>query len=316
MGAKTFVHGLLFHENQPLSSHSVRFFVRFPLYAKNFLQKIVFFIELSVILYMKALNSPENILFILTKKQEGLNNTQISKLLGVSNTLVNNFFKERGQSKKRNSWKEKNLNFFEEINSPESAYYLGWLASDGFVQTKTSTVGITLQARDKDVLEKLSSFIYKEKPLLFKKRQKPHWQDTYSLLIYGKKFCYDLKKFGIIDRKSFSIGISELIPKEFLKFFIRGFFEGDGCIYFSAKKNCCCFYTASDQMASDLKKILYSEIKLITKEYINKKKPNFHTITVQGKSNCFLFLNWLYSDLNELFLKRKYERYLTVTHPL
>ena len=88
-----------------------------------------------------------------------------------------------------------NENFFEEINTPEKAYFLGLLYADGTnVQLPTTkTMSITLQEQDVSILERFKKALNSEYPLLFLERQNTNF-NYYRLYVYGNKICDDLTK--------------------------------------------------------------------------------------------------------------------------
>ena len=67
--------------------------------------------------------------------------------------------------------------FFDEINTQEKAYVLGFLFADGYNYEKRGVVSLSLQEKDKEILDKISKSGYeslssKEKEFLFKMSKK------------------------------------------------------------------------------------------------------------------------------------------------
>ncbi|MDP2157257.1 MAG: hypothetical protein Q8K68_06075, partial [Nitrospirota bacterium] len=54
----------------------------------------------------------------------------------------------------------------------------------------------------------------------------------YRLQIGSKEWFLDLLKLGFVPHKSNSMQFPE-VPRKFLGHFVRGYFDGDGCVYFS-----------------------------------------------------------------------------------
>ena len=79
--------------------------------------------------------------------------------------------------------------YFEVIDTPNKAYSLGLIYSDGNVSKNGTQFSISLQARDRDVLDKLNAEFGGNRPLQFLELSKKNinWQDQYVLCIACKK---------------------------------------------------------------------------------------------------------------------------------
>ena len=121
---------------------------------------------------------------------------------------------------------------FNEINTQEKAYVLGLWYADGFVTYNTETssyfAGIKLKIDNIDLLEKIKQFF----PFFVLQTT----ENVCVLRCNKREFCEDLIKNGVFPNKS---GINKnklsfpLIKVSFYNHFIRGYFDGDGSIYFS-----------------------------------------------------------------------------------
>lgn len=114
--------------------------------------------------------------------------------------------------------------FFEKIDSPEKAYWFGFIAADGNIFGSALQIG--LHIKDKHHLEKISKRMNFSGPISPKKENK--------CLFYlnRKKVVDDLKNLGLTENKTFKIDnhIFDKVPNEFLNAAIHGYFDGDGCI--------------------------------------------------------------------------------------
>lgn len=119
-----------------------------------------------------------------------------------------------------------------EIDTPDKAYLLGLWFADGFVTydpSKSSYFsGIKLHVKDLELLKK----IMKKFPFFVIAFEK----NCCTLRCNQRKFCEDLMKNGVYPNKS---GVNKdllkfpEIPYELYSHFIRGYFGGDGSIFFS-----------------------------------------------------------------------------------
>lgn len=125
--------------------------------------------------------------------------------------------------------------------SNKMAYVLGFLYADGNVvdATKSSrTQYIQFSSKDKDILIDIRNILQSEHSIRYRK---PRWNrhidgkvyrssEMFVLRIGNKKMFNDLKKIGLIPNKSKIIRFPD-ISKKYLNHFIRGYFDGDGCVY-------------------------------------------------------------------------------------
>lgn len=127
-----------------------------------------------------------------------------------------------------------NESIFEEIDDGLKAYWLGFLAADGYLYSgKTARyIGLGLAKRDLNHIKKFKKFIDADYKIV-----KCDYHNSYSLRISNKKFCDDLRKHGIIERKSNkNYFLINFCKYEYRDFFIAGFFGGDGSIFLYIRK--------------------------------------------------------------------------------
>lgn len=199
-----------------------------------------------------------------------------------------------------------NESFFEKIDTEEKAYFLGFLYADGYLNYKHKILGISLQERDKDILEKLRIIIGSSKPLVFREwiSKHPTWQNSYVLEVYGIKICEDVIKLGCVPKKSLILQFptENQVPNHLLRHFVRGYFDGDGSIGNTT-------HIVSSMM------FLNSLQNLLNKMGIESKISNMacNSITkdlaMNKKLSAIKFLDWIYQD-STIYLNRKYDKYL------
>lgn len=125
--------------------------------------------------------------------------------------------------------------------TPESAYWAGFIASDGCVQGRQLTVSISLS--DRSHIEKLRVFLGSshkivvrpacDMPFIKSLGYAPKNNGLASLKISSQQIVDDLAAFGILQRKSYSLSIKRL---EMNSHFWRGMVDGDGSIGISDSK--------------------------------------------------------------------------------
>lgn len=144
----------------------------------------------------------------------------------IGEKILTQWLKEIGPLRELGSWARKyncNENFFEEVNAPEKAYWLGFIAADGFL-TDRKRLGIALANKDESHLRLFCDAI--ESNFKFSS-----FRNAKMLWVARKKIYFDLKKLGISERKTASLSgdIFNYVPEKFMSAFMLGYFDGDGC---------------------------------------------------------------------------------------
>jgi hypothetical protein len=210
--------------------------------------------------------------------------------------------------------------YFKVINSEDKAYYLGLLYADGYNDTIKRSVRLSLQKDDKKILDLFKTYLKTDKPLRFCQRslKNPKWSDVYTLDIENKQISIDLHNLGCVKAKTFLIEFPNFLENKYISHFIRGYFDGDGCITYSKPKKIT--HNKSMQISFVgtysflmslqeifIKELNYSYVKF-TKRYKNKN-DNIYTLAYGGNIKISKFKTWLYKDAH-IFLDRKYDKFL------
>lgn len=102
-----------------------------------------------------------NINYIIEKYNAGISGIEIAKKLNVKPYVIYRILNKHNVKTRSNKVNSRKFycdeNSFSEINSEESAYWLGFMYADGYV-TKEGYVGLALSIIDKDHLEKFNNF--------------------------------------------------------------------------------------------------------------------------------------------------------------
>jgi intein-encoded DNA endonuclease-like protein len=249
------------------------------------------------------------------------NLTKIAKKYTVNKNTVVYYFKKYNivyNSKIRNYGV--NHDYFSEINE-EVFYWAGFIAADGCISIRkkfnNQNLIINLGEKDLSHLERFKSHIKSYHPIKKKtvKNSKinPKWNDrnTYCLTISSKKIFEDLKKFGIGPNKSASYDMPEwLINHGLISHFMRGYFDGDGCIYINKPSNKIKVNQArlsvigSEKFINNFCNIIYNKLSITNKSISFRNKMT--VITYGGNNLTYIVGKFLYENAN-VFLKRKQE---------
>jgi intein/homing endonuclease len=214
-----------------------------------------------------------------------------------------NFLKiYRGTQKRVCTYKKYaiNENFFSFIDSFEKAYILGFLFADGSNDISRNRVRLTLNKIDLEILKKIKKLIQPKKPLYKNK-------DCYEFCISSSKISKDLYALGCVNNKTHILKFP-LINESLISHFIRGYFDGDGCVSIGRRKDNNNSYhriniAGTLDMLINIQKILVKELNFnFTK--IQKNKNTF-ILEYSGRLNCKKFEKYIYKDAT-LFLTRKF----------
>lgn len=154
----------------------------------------------------------------------------------VKNILKAYNIQSRNLSQARNNYLKQTLNerAFEEISTPEQAYWLGVMYSDGFISKAnkyTNYFGLTVSSKDKEWLGKFKKFLnYNGNIHDYVTGEGSYKPGTeYSRLKIGNnKIVADLERLGVVEHKTKIINKMPNIP--FKDDFIRGYIDGDGSL--------------------------------------------------------------------------------------
>lgn len=128
-----------------------------------------------------------------------------------------------------------NLNYFSKIDTPEKAYWLGFIAADGAVSG--TSLSVQLQAQDKQHLQKFSDAINGN--LTIQEINGINNFGTkyqhYRIAIKSQQYIDDLKQYNITNTKSMTLKPPK-ISDIFIPYWIMGIIDGDGSITYNRDK--------------------------------------------------------------------------------
>lgn len=203
-----------------------------------------------------------------------------------------------------------NMNYVLPIKDKEIAYYLGFLWADGFIRDRG--VQIEIQKHDGDILYNIIKSFGK-----FKTRTRLRKDRTVPVLNISV-FCNYFYKFLMendyhIKSQVSPTKILSKISEELKPYFYRGWVDGDGCFYIKAP--CVQFKLAGsyDQDWSEFESLLNRlNIRYKLKKTITKKGHKSSIIRITSRYDIKLLCEYLYKNNDEIYLKRKYNKYLEI----
>lgn len=211
-----------------------------------------------------------------------------------------------------------NEHIFDNIDTEEKAYWLGWLFSDGYNHYSKCTVSLRVQEEDIEILYKFQKFLQTDTPIhtYSIKTNTNKLQRNYSdLTLCSPYFSERLADLGCIQAKTLILKFPD-IPNYLYQHFIRGYFDGDGCFSVTKRNNRKSPNSLTYQfnivgMPDFLLKVqdIIVQNTGVKKLSLKVRKGNKAvTIHYNGHNVCKSILDYLYKDAS-VYLNRKYEKY-------
>lgn len=223
-----------------------------------------------------------------------------------------------------------NEKYFEKIDTERKAYWLGFLYADGHIEPiyrkdriKAFRIELALSILDKNHLKNFIKDLSSD-VLITERKQTLNGKeyDSCRVRINNTKICRDLMVLGCSTKKSLTLEFPNIniVPDELLSHFIRGYFDGDGCIHYSERP----YVDKRNSKEYINKQIILSIVgtKIFLDEIINKlnynvqfefvKKPNCgkaSEIRVCKHEDIIYFYNYIYDDAT-IFLDRKKDKFI------
>jgi len=247
--------------------------------------------------------------------------TKIAEMLGTYPLKISRILDKLGIEKRRmgplvgnvNSRKYNlNTRFFYDYHDETFIYFLGLLYADGNNDSATNhCICIGLQESDADILEKINKIVYgNQKPL---KIYSPSAgskgrKNMVVLAIYNKEISDHLHELGLMPNKTFKLVFPRWLGKDMHRHFIRGYFDGDGCITIQYKySNRGVFrILGTYRMMSSFSKIIHRQCGV---NATMKSRGEIFELRVAGNIQILRVFKWMYKDSN-IYMDRKYCKFV------
>lgn len=205
-----------------------------------------------------------------------------------------------------------NENYFEEIDCDLKAYLLGFFLADGCITMNSGCknsykLSINISEIDKELVKLYQKTICPNNKIIISNytkgaiNRKPTWQIKWT----SNKMKTDLEKFNISLRKTNDLTFEFPFDKLETKFhfsFIRGFFDGDGCLSYEKDK-------------TDFKFLFYATSKLfleqIGKLFQNEFEIKYSISGVKKKNLILYCLSFNSNQKRRSFIEKVYDKMYT-----
>lgn len=231
-----------------------------------------------------------------------------------------------------------NFHYFDKIDSPNKAYWLGFIWADGYIAKRerkmpNGNIGIeynlklSLMQNDAAHVEKFLKDIESNYPVNFyktngfNKNVEAIEARAFITNIYMCGFLYE--ELGIQPRRNDASKVINHIPEELHKYFILGLFDADGS--FTAYHNDSYGEKLNVSFGGSKSVLRFVENHLLKHHIVNNKvdkhklyqrhkgkDDNWLSLNYAGKQQGMKILNYLYDS--PIYLDRKYEKYLSIPY--
>jgi DNA-binding transcriptional regulator WhiA len=233
----------------------------------------------------------EQIASLYVKRRKSVK--EIAEVVSLSTKQVRNILRDQNvvlEGKRRTNGYEIDVDFFKSW-TPEMAYVLGFILTDGCVSGNS----VTIAQKEREILERIGSAMKSNYPI-------KQSRNIYTLSISRKSIVEDLAALGITEKKSLTVEFLQ-VPHEYLHHFIRGVVDGDGWVQDRG-------YVLNVTSASPMFAYYLHELFNLCK--FNRritKQSGAYRVWVSGKEDVIRLGRWLYRGSSDLYLPRKRERF-------
>lgn len=236
---------------------------------------------------------------------------ELAEHFGVTERQLRGHINNMGWTKQA----KKDDKYFACIDSAQKAYWLGLMYADGYLsyhpERRTYEVAIELQDADLPTLEAFRKDLGLDCVIYHKEQDKSYLGYDYHtssnlLRIYSRRMCEDLIRAGVGVHKTYSSEYPVL--DDFHNSFVRGFLDGDGCIYIAPNtKAAVSFTNANEAFLIYLREIIHSDCGADGRVYCESEHK--YRLVYYNQDSVRRLLDWIYQEDDGWRMERKYKKY-------
>lgn len=262
--------------------------------------------------------------FLEQIKQEYLNGATVEQLQEKypdKKGSINDYLRKMGITRPNGKVAHCNHNYFSNIDTPQKAYFLGLLTADGCVRhikenQNSWSIRLELKVEDKYIIEEFARAIesnlqvkeYKQKEIRHNYNDKVYISNKHNayFMTHSTQMAQDLIKWGCTPNKYTSQIVVPNIDEKFLRYYLLGFYDGDG-IACAGKKQYMGFVGNKEMMESVCETI--EKLLCIPKPTIYYNKfSHIYFVQYYKKEDMLKLFHFFYDNLTIPCLIRKYNK--------
>jgi len=253
---------------------------------------------------------------IIQDYQNGLRIVELLKKYNLHYPQIYKIFNEFGiEITDKQSKYRFDIKFFDIIDTEEKSYLLGLLYADGYNMEGRNTVCLHLNVKDINHIEKIKKILKSNHPI---KHLSNRTRNQFGINLTNKWFSKKLAELGCMQAKTFKIKFptTDQVPDNLIQHFIRGYFDGDGCIQYrytkrSKREVFQISFVGTENFCNKLRLIIQNKFNI--NGYMNTRHPernhNIRQLIYGGNLQVQTVLDWIYKD-SSIQLDRKFSKYL------
>ena len=242
---------------------------------------------------------------------EGMSSTKIAKLYNNSPSTILKYVKgivdirpAKFDSGNYTECREA-YHFFDTIDTEEKAYWLGFIYADGSLSKNGNRLLIYLSSQDSEHLRKLASIFGRE--VIVGRHGK---YSRAMLTVHSTHIWKQLNSKGIHPGKTYidKPEVMGYVPSDLVRHFIRGNFDGDGCISIE-NGSYRVDMIAHKSVITIIRDIVAREAGVRTNPIVqNKVSPIVHHVMWCGSAQVNNIHRYMYTDAT-VYMERKYDKF-------
>ena len=252
---------------------------------------------------------------------------EIARRFNITSQTVYNILKNNNVQPIKFQKRSFDTKYFDIIDDEHKAYWLGFIMADGSIShpsketTGASRLTLNLSIKDIELLQRFKKDIQANNNIIEEYiPNRTYSQNKMCRLSFNSiEFCRSLKRYGIDRCKTGKETIpTDKIPQCLMKHFIRGFFDGDGCVTYNKRNDTVSpiifFTSANIEFLEDLKMFLIDEIgtsrmvSVIPSGKQGGRVKHSYQISYGKRDDVVSFYNYIYEDAT-IFLERKKNKF-------
>jgi len=243
---------------------------------------------------------------------------QIASSLEISKSNIHNYLKKNGRRRQRKHLFDQNAF---SIYDADSCYWAGFIAADGCIDKRKTHIRVDLSTEDRGHLTKLLGYVKDSSPNIVDGEKEVCFGEATTIVKHSRVDVNStaivkniINNFNVVPNKTFNLAPPVDIPNNMLSHYIRGYFDGDGSVYWNKSHQCAVFNISSGS------KQLLGWFGAKIKDQVDYKfgdkalvlRPNRSIWCINHQhSGAKYILDWLYKDSTpETRLDRKYKKYI------
>lgn len=274
----------------------------------------------------KEIFSPSEREIIFSRYKAGETIKEIALDFSQTSDQINWLLRKEGLTRRKGKRVHFDESYFENVDDEYKAYFLGLLFADGNIHRYTGNqegrrrkgwiTQINLNQKEgEEILIELKKRMGDERPLKIYSRlgtAGKYIRHAVSVAFGSEKLYNDLTKWGMTENKLEQPRRLPHLPSDLIHHFIRGYFDGDGSVFYSDGKykhigaNIC----GNKIFLEELNQIFNSIIKTPrTSQRHVFDRGRFGSIHFGTTETCRQLYDYLYKDAH-IFMKIKHDKFI------